>query len=904
MSDHSDRLYSRDYLELDRESAEYPDYFSATTGSFRAQLPDRTPTPESEQEPGSPERGMPIPDGAFNVSGCGMPWMPVHHGCAVQQPQPGHSAVAKAFAPQTSFSPQISEGMIFGVPMHQQQPMDSLPMWQSVGQPPAYQQPPAATAMGGAGEQPGAQPFPGLTHEQLQLLEQDPELAVVFQDIKRNGPSAALRAFQDEELMMKISKKIQSTNSEVKQPGKAFAFQQGNMPQSADAKAVGGAAVHCGPGGAPPPLPKWQGAPPTWDGYGRQTSGYQAAAPPRGPGPPGQPGVCPPPPQHQQPQPPPAKPPGAHQQSDGWSRQPSGSSQHQQPPGAHQQSGVMPSVPLQQQASHQGLNAIDAAHVINGVQRMDEHILTQVLINTIRRLPWSVCLSDPDMEDCPIVGCSEGFEVLTGYSKKEIFGKNCRFLNQGIDLKEEVRSMLHEAAASRGEFVGSLPNVRKNGELFENLLHMTTLTVRGKRYIIAIQADVTNLNIDMNDPGHLEELQAVAARIFSSNIDAWVQMQVREFAIRQPVPYSKVLMRSDPAKFLEAMGNFVHIACDVSRVPTQVKERQQRYPDQDAHHLGERGERQISGSLANVANSCMDDTATLSDNEQAATGWARTGTPQAERRAPQPAEPHGQQPARDTPESGSQEEQPQGETALKSLGSAGHPDHCQAECVFHFFRGGCKGGINCRFCHEFHPRKNPKKNRRALRRFIANAGNDDEGQDDDVDDGVDEFSVAAYAEAPTRQVSDAPTVPAGDCDLAPDAEREGLVKISYGQSKAVTLLAGVRLCLAPQVEISPDCQASERPSLQFSVEPPLPEGLSLSSTSGVISGIPTECVSSQAYTVTVGTEAIGLGSMKLGLVPIASSTLALTVVDLQAYTATGGTEDEEGCLKIVFQMGT
>jgi len=881
--------YSHDHLEAGRNVGDYAEYFSINAGFVRAhsdhaQLPDRTPTPESEQEPMSPECGM-IADGSFNVSGCGMPWMPVHPGCNVQQPQPGQ-AVAKAFPPHVS---QMSEGCGYAVPVHHQQPMD---MWQSVYQqpPPPYQQqqPPPAAALGGAGEQPGLLPVPGLTAEQLQALEQDPELAAVFQDIKRNGPVAALRAFQDEELMMKISKKIQTTNSEAKQPGKPSAFQQGDMPQSDDAKAGGCAPMHCGSTGAPPPMPKWQGAPAVWDGYGRPPpGGYQAAAaPPRGPGPPGQPlGGCAPPPPHQhQPQPPPAKPPGAHQQSGAPCR-----------PGME----AMPPMPLQQQASHQGLNAIDATHVINGVQRMDGHLVSQVVMNTICRLPWSVCLSDPNMEDCPIVGCSEGFEVLTGYSKKDILGKNCRFLNQGIDLKEEVRSMLHEAAASRGEFVGSLPNIRKNGELFENLLHMTTLTIRGKRYIIAIQADVTNLNIDMNDPGHLEELQAVAARIFSNNIDAWVQMQVREFAIRQPVPYSKVLMRSDPSKFIEAMGNFVHIACDTSRV--QGKDRQERHRDQD------RNAGHPPGSVANVANICMDDATTTSDTEQAADA-RQTSQP--------PAEPDGRQPPDrgHAPEGGSQqEEQPLGESALKSLGSAGHPDHCQAECVFHFFRGGCKGGVNCRFCHDFHPRKNPKKNRRALRRFIANAGFAEEAVGGS---SVDELSVCnnpdelppARSDLPQRQVSDTPSVPTVDGaerrEFAPDVEREGLVKISYGQGQAVTLLTGVRLRLEPRVDVSTDCQASERTSLQFSVEPPLPAGLSLSSADGVISGIPTECVSNQAYTVTVGTEAIGLGSMKLGLVPIASAELALTVVELHSYTATYGTEDEAGRLKIVFQKGT
>ena len=42
--------------------------------------------------------------------------------------------------------------------------------------------------------------------------------------------------------------------------------------------------------------------------------------------------------------------------------------------------------------------------------------------------------------------------------------------------------------------------------------------------------------------------------------------------------------------------------------------------------------------------------------------------------------------------------------------------------AFYFFSGGCTAGIDCHFCHEFHPRKRAKKNRTVLRRIYNSRG--------------------------------------------------------------------------------------------------------------------------------------------------------------------------------------
>eukprot|EP00437_Effrenium_voratum_P012848 CAMPEP_0181457720 /NCGR_PEP_ID=MMETSP1110-20121109/31932_1 /TAXON_ID=174948 /ORGANISM="Symbiodinium sp., Strain CCMP421" /LENGTH=95 /DNA_ID=CAMNT_0023582171 /DNA_START=131 /DNA_END=415 /DNA_ORIENTATION=- len=37
-------------------------------------------------------------------------------------------------------------------------------------------------------------------------------------------------------------------------------------------------------------------------------------------------------------------------------------------------------------------------------------------------------MSDPGIEDCPMIGCSSGFMKMTEYGIHEIVGRNCRFL--------------------------------------------------------------------------------------------------------------------------------------------------------------------------------------------------------------------------------------------------------------------------------------------------------------------------------------------------------------------------------------------------------------------------------------------------------------------------------------------
>ena len=55
------------------------------------------------------------------------------------------------------------------------------------------------------------------------------------------------------------------------------------------------------------------------------------------------------------------------------------------------------------------------------------------LATTVERIQQNFVIADPHLPDCPIVFASDAFLELTGYSREEILGRNCRFLQARND---------------------------------------------------------------------------------------------------------------------------------------------------------------------------------------------------------------------------------------------------------------------------------------------------------------------------------------------------------------------------------------------------------------------------------------------------------------------------------------
>lgn len=122
---------------------------------------------------------------------------------------------------------------------------------------------------------------------------------------------------------------------------------------------------------------------------------------------------------------------------------------------------------------------------------------------------------DVSHHDLPIVYCSEVFERLTGYTRHEILGRNCRFLQapdgkvqSGVKRKyvdDDVVYRLKQKVIRRREAQTSLINYRKGGQPFMNLLTMIPITwdTDEIRFFVGFQVDLVEMpqSVTNKNPG-------------------------------------------------------------------------------------------------------------------------------------------------------------------------------------------------------------------------------------------------------------------------------------------------------------------------------------------------------------------------------------------------------------------
>jgi PAS domain S-box-containing protein len=80
-----------------------------------------------------------------------------------------------------------------------------------------------------------------------------------------------------------------------------------------------------------------------------------------------------------------------------------------------------------------------------------------------------ISLADATAPDRELVFVNRAFEALTGYSRNEVLGRNCRFL-QGPATDPLVRAQIRDALGRQSPFSGVLCNYKKDGTPFHNLL--------------------------------------------------------------------------------------------------------------------------------------------------------------------------------------------------------------------------------------------------------------------------------------------------------------------------------------------------------------------------------------------------------------------------------------------------
>jgi len=132
------------------------------------------------------------------------------------------------------------------------------------------------------------------------------------------------------------------------------------------------------------------------------------------------------------------------------------------------------------------------------------------------RAKVSMVLTNPNLDDNPIVYVNEAFTRTTGYARTASIGRNCRFL-QGEDTDKAAVDRIRSAIAMEQNVTVDILNYRANGEPFMNRLIVSPITdAKGvTQYFAGIQKELLTEERDPNLDAINEQLMEVQNRVQS-----------------------------------------------------------------------------------------------------------------------------------------------------------------------------------------------------------------------------------------------------------------------------------------------------------------------------------------------------------------------------------------------------
>lgn len=133
-----------------------------------------------------------------------------------------------------------------------------------------------------------------------------------------------------------------------------------------------------------------------------------------------------------------------------------------------------------------------------------------------RSVTTGISVANAAVPDMPLVYVNPAFEAMTGYTREEVLGKNCRFL-EGSERDQEGLQQVREALRGHHETVVVLRNFRKDGTPFWNQLSLSpVLNPAGDlTHYVGIQTDVTT-RIEFEAALRESEKLAAVGRLASS----------------------------------------------------------------------------------------------------------------------------------------------------------------------------------------------------------------------------------------------------------------------------------------------------------------------------------------------------------------------------------------------------
>lgn len=134
------------------------------------------------------------------------------------------------------------------------------------------------------------------------------------------------------------------------------------------------------------------------------------------------------------------------------------------------------------------------------VTELTEHVIMQnrfdelkIFESVINFMQFGVVITDTNQDDMPIIFANDSFCEMTGYSRDEVLGKNCRFLNQ-IDRKQNSLTIVRNAIKENKPCEVELFNYKKDGTKYFSILQLLPLFDDDGNliYYVGFQKDITD----------------------------------------------------------------------------------------------------------------------------------------------------------------------------------------------------------------------------------------------------------------------------------------------------------------------------------------------------------------------------------------------------------------------------
>lgn len=158
------------------------------------------------------------------------------------------------------------------------------------------------------------------------------------------------------------------------------------------------------------------------------------------------------------------------------------------------------------------------------------------LMASIRQSQQCFVITDPSLQDNPIVYASDDFLTLTGYSREDVLGRNCRFL-QGTDTNQNKVAQIRKAISNGEDVSVTFVNYKSDGTPFWNKLFVAALRDAQSNVVNYIGVSVKVAGPEPGDPeaGKVLVGEKVKDTQVDTNVDADAAFMAIEGAVEKAV---------------------------------------------------------------------------------------------------------------------------------------------------------------------------------------------------------------------------------------------------------------------------------------------------------------------------------------------------------------------------------